>query len=104
MLASGSVGFGQEGESVVYAGELGSLTFLPLVVLVRSLENSLPDILHEGLVGIGCVCQFAAYPRFCNFFVSIYSVIYVPGTLRQRPICFLDSLHLLIGSIYGAAA
>ena len=103
MLTSDGVGFGQEGQSIVYPGELGGLTYLPLVGFVRSLENGLPDILGEGLVGVGCICQFAMYPRFCDFFVSVYLVIYVPGALHQCLICFLDSLHLLIGSIYRAA-
>ena len=104
MLALDGVGFGKEGESVVYPSVLGGLAYLPLVVLIRSLENGLPDILHEGLVGVVFVCQYAAYPCFCDFFVSVYSVIYVPGALHQCPISFLDSLHSLIGSIYGAAA
>ena len=41
MLASGGVGLVQEGESVIYPGELGGLAYLPLVVFTGSLQNGL---------------------------------------------------------------
>jgi len=104
MLASGGVGLVQEGKGVVYPSELGSLVYLPLVVFAGSFRDELPDIVPECLVGVGCVCQLAAYPYFCDFFVSVYSVIYVPGTLRQCFIGFFDLLHSLIGSVDHVAA
>jgi len=62
MLASGGVSFIQEGEGVVYPSELGILAYLPLVVFARSFQDGLPDVVRTYLVGVGCVCQFAANP------------------------------------------
>jgi len=59
---------------------------------------------HKHLVGVGCVCQLTAYPCFCDFFVSVYSVIYVPDALRQCFIDLFDLLHPLVGSVDHVAA
>ena len=64
VLYVGSVGFSQEYQYVVYPGELGGLTHLSLVPFAGSLDYCLPDVLGEGLVGIGCRGQFAVYPHF----------------------------------------
>ena len=96
MLASGGVGFAQEVEGIIYPSELGSLAYLPLVVFTGSFQNGLPHVMCERLVGIECICQLAAYPGFCDFFVSIYPAIYVPGAFCQCSIGLFDLLHLLI--------
>jgi len=50
-------------------------------------------LLRERLVGVRCICQLAAYPYFCDFFLSVYSVIYIAGTFRQYLIGFFNLLH-----------
>ena len=99
MLASGSVGFGQQDKGVVHAGELGSLAHLPLVVFLGLIQDGLPNVLREGLVGVHCVRQLAANPYFCDFLVSVNSVIYILGPFSQRLIGFLNLPHPLIGPI-----
>jgi len=99
MLASSNVGLSQESESVVQAGELGGLAYLPLVVFVGSFQDGLPHVLCQRLIGISCVRQLGLYPDFCDFFVSVYLVIYVPGALSQGVIGLLDSDDSLIGFI-----
>jgi len=95
MLASGSVGFGEECEGVVDSGELGCLAYLPLVVLVGSFQNGLPYVMRERLISLCSICQLSANPDFCDFFVSVYPVIYVPGAFWQCSVDLLDSLHSL---------
>jgi len=56
VLTPHGVGFGQEGQAIVYPDKLGSLTYLPLVVFLHSLNDGLPHILRESLVRVGCVC------------------------------------------------
>ena len=104
MLASGSVGFGQECEGVVYAGDLHGLAYLPLVILAGSFHYSLPDVLREHLVGIGGAGQFTVHPGFCDFLVSVYPVIYEPSAFGQGLVGFLDSLHSLVGFVDRVAA
>jgi len=104
MLALSSVGLSQESESVVYVGELGGLAYLPLVVFVGSFQDGLPHILHQRLIGIGCVHQLGSYPGFYDFPVSVYSVIYVPGAFSQGVVGLLDSDYSLIGFVDRVAA
>ena len=95
----GGVGFGQEGEGIIYAGELGGLPYLPLVIVVGSFLDGWPDVLRERLVGVCCDRQLAAYPGFCDRFVSMYPVVYIPGAFGQGSVGFFDSLHSLIGFV-----
>jgi len=104
MLASGHVGFGEKCEGVVDPGELGCLAYLSLVVLVGSFQNGLPYVMRERLISVCGIGQLGANPTFCDFFVSVYSVIYVPGAFRQNSVGLFDSLHSLIGSIDRVAA
>jgi len=104
MLASGRIGFGEECEGVVDPGELGCLAYLSLVVFVGSFQNALPYVLRERLISVCGIGQFGMNPSFCDFFVSVYSVIYVPGSFCQSSVGFFDPLHSLIGSIDPIAA
>ena len=104
MLASGSVGFGKEYEGVVDSGELGCLAYLLLVVLVGSFQNGLPYVMRERLISVCGIGQLGANQSFCDFFVSVYSVIYVPGAFCQCLVGLLDSLHSLVGPVDRVAA
>jgi len=104
MLALGSVGFGKECEGVVDSGELGCLAYLPLVVLVSSFQNGLPYVMREHLISVCGIGQLSENPGFCDFFVSVYSVIYVPGAFCQSSVGLLDSLHLLVSPVDCVAA
>jgi len=104
VLASGSVSLYQVGKSIVHAGELGSLAYLPLFVFLGSIQDDLPNVLREGLVGIRCIRQLAANPCFCDFLVSVDSVIYIPDPFGQHLLGFLDLLYSLIGPIDRIAA
>jgi len=55
MLILGRVSFRQKGQGIVYPGQLSGLAYLPLVGLVGSLDDGLPDISGERLVRI---CRF----------------------------------------------
>jgi len=104
VLAASNVGLSQESEGVVYPGELGGLAYLPLAVLIGTFPDGLPTVLCQRLVCIGCVHQLGSYPGFCDFLVSVYPVIYIPGALDQGSIGFPDPDHSLIGSIDSVAA
>jgi len=99
VLASSNIGLSKESEGVIYAGELGGLVYLLLVVFNGMFQDGLPNVLRQCLVCVGCVRQLGSYSGFCDFLVSVYPVIYIPGTLSQGLICFLDSDHSLIGLI-----
>ena len=90
MLTLGGIDLGQEGKDIVYVEELSGLADLLLVILLGAFHHSLPDVLGKHLVGVSCICQFAVSSGFCDFFVSMYSVIYVPGALCQSLVSFLD--------------
>jgi len=96
VLASDGIGFCQEGEAIVHAGELGGLAYLSLSVFVGTFQDSLPNVLCQRLVRVGGVGQLGSYPGFCDFLVSVHPVIYVPCALCQGFIGFLDSDHSLI--------
>ena len=104
MLASISIGLGEERTGVIDPGELGCLAYPSLVVLVGSFQNCLPYVIRERLIGVCGAGQLGATPGFCDFFVSMYSVIYIPCALCQCPVDFFDSLHSLIGPIDRVAA
>jgi len=104
MLASGSVGFSEECEGIIDLGELGCLAYLPLVVLVGSFQNGLLYVIRERLISVCGIDQLGANPSFCDFFVSVYSVIYVPGAFCQCSVGLLDSLHSLVGPVDRVAA
>ena len=104
MLASGRVCFRKERQGVVYAGELGRLAYLSLVVLVGPFQNGMPYIMRERLIRVCSVGQLGADPGFCDFFVSVSSVIYIPCSFCQGSVGFFDSLHSLIGSVDRIAA
>jgi len=104
VLASGSIGLSKERKGVVDLGELGCLGYLSLVVLVGSFQNGLPYVMRERLISVCGIGQLGANPGFCDFFVSVYAVIYVPCTFRQCSVGFFNSLHSLIGPIDRVAA
>jgi len=99
MLASGSVGFSEECEGMVDSGELGCLAYMPLVVLVGSFQNGLPYVIRERLISVCGVGQLGVNPGFCDFFVSVYSVICILGAFCQCSVGLLDSLHSLVGPV-----
>jgi len=70
-----------------------------LIVFVGTFQDGLPNVLYQRLVHIGGVHQLGPYPGFCDSFVSVQPVIYVPCALSQGLIGFLDSDHPLIGFI-----
>jgi len=104
MLASGSIGFGEKCKGIIDLGELGCLAYLLLVVLVGSFQNGLPYVMRERLVSVCGIGQLGANPSFCNFFVSVDSVIYVPRAFSQCSVGLLDSWHSLVGPIDHVAA
>lgn len=104
MLSSGGVGFPLEGQYVVYAGELGGLAYLALVVFGCSFDDCLPDVLGQRLVCICCMGQFTVNPYLCDLFISVYLVIHIPSAFCQHQVGLFDVLHVLVGSIDGVAA
>ena len=104
MLVSDRVSFPQEGQCVGYLGQLSGLTYLQFVGLIGVFDDRLPHVSGQGLV---CVChgqQFAAYPFFGYFLISVYSVIYIPGAFCQRLVGLLNRLYPLIVLVDGVAA
>jgi len=60
--------------------------------------------MRECLISICGIGQLGANPSFCDFFVCVYSVLYVRGAFCQRSVGFFDSLHSLVGPIDCVAA
>jgi len=79
--------------------ELHGLAYLSLVVFLGSVLDGLPNILCEGLVGVGGFCQLAPDPCLGYFLVSVNSVIYVPSSFVQCLVGFFDLQHSLIGPV-----
>ena len=104
MLTSGRIGFGEKCKGVIDPGELGCLAYLLLVVFVGSFQNGLPYVMRERLISVCSIGQLGTNPSFCDFFVSVYSVIYVPGAFCQSSVGFFDPLHWLISSIDSVTA
>jgi len=104
VLVSGHLSFPQEGQCVVYPGQLSGLTYLPLVGLIGAFDDGLPYIPGQGLVCVCCGQQFAAYQFFGYCLISVYSVIYVSGAIRQSSVGLLILLHPLIVLVDAVAA
>ena len=104
VLISGRVSFRQEGQDVVYLGQLSALTYLTLVGLVGALDDGLPDISGERLVRVCCARQLATYPFFCYFLVSTDSVVYIPSAFCQGLIGLFDLPRSSVGSIIDVTA
>jgi len=90
VLASGRVGFSKKYKGIFDPGELGCLAYLLLVVLIGSFQNGLPYVMRECLISIYGVAQLGANPGFCDFLVSVYSVIYVPCAFCQCSVGFFN--------------
>jgi len=103
VLISGSVSFPQEGQSVIYPGQLSGLTYLLLIGLVGALDDGLPDISGKRLVRICRIRELAVYPFFCYFLISIDSVIYIPCAFCQGLIGLFDFLRSSVGFVVGIA-
>jgi len=104
VLVSGRVCFPQEGQHVVDPHQLGCLAHLSFGGLVGSLNDRLPNVSCEGLIGIGRGCEFAAYLCLLYFLVSVYLVIYVPGSFGQSLVGVFDLSHPLVGLVSGVTA
>ena len=103
MLITGHVSLRQEGQGIVNPSQLSSLTYLSLVGLIGTLDDSLPDVSGERLVRICFARQLAAFPFIYYFLISVDSVIYVPLAIRQGLIGLFNLVRPSVGSIVDVA-
>jgi len=101
VLVPGFVGFHQKGQGIVDPGQLSGLAHLSLVGLVGPLDDGLPDVSGERLIRVCRFRQLATYPFFCDFLISVDSVIYVPSAFRQGLIGLFNLPRSTVGSVIG---
>ena len=81
MLVLDHIGFGEEGEGVVQAGQLSALLCLAEIHLVHSFDDFLQDLSSKVLVGVGSSCQLILNPAFHDVFLLLDLIIEVLGSL-----------------------
>ena len=99
VLASGDVCLSLEGQGVMEAGELRALVDLSEADVGGLDRDAFPNLLGEGLVGVGSGGQLHSDPVFGDLDLVLGLLAEVASSLQQLYVSSFDGGHLGVGSI-----